>query len=416
MTDSAPMSSDGYPVSATTELKYKNIIDERAKRNAEIIKKLEAQNTEKDENQILGEQLEKQIGEKMGNLSNVLLKMARCPCCSEYYMGNVMQCENGHCICETCRNKLHACLFCKKPYGKYLIRNRQTEELLTEMDITVPCAYSSRGCTESILFSKAHEHRRKCLFRPIDCFYGLHCNYQADNVNDYAEHITNVHGALPTDTPDMDFFEINIVNMIGAINDNGSIVSYIHKYGDDYLLIQFTNMHNTYNYVMTVHSLKKAFYRFSATINVSNMMYVCQHEFTVQPINILNNLYTKQFHSTQFYEQFQKLYGWHSATLSYNKMTELASYPSATINCMIIQPTERDIERFERLDDPNVMLMDEAQTEPLLTQEEIDLITNVDESNGQFVSVNNGDNNDDDNDDDDDYNPALIEMDDDNMN
>lgn len=372
-----------YPLSATTETQQKEAVNAYTKKNEEILKQLKESDTEKDDNQIMGESIEKQIDEKGGGFSETIREMAICPCCSEYYMGNVMQCTNGHCVCEGCRDKLKECPMCKTPYGKIKSRNLTTETLLTKLNFTVPCAYQSLGCTESVPYSNIHDHWRKCQFRPLECFYGTDCGFKAKDIGAYVEHLCSVHGFIPTDTPGIDFFQLNISNMASLIASNSynssQVANYVHQYNDDYLLIQVTNMSSVYNYVITVYSLAKNYYIFKTTIQAPNVMYSNEQEFAVQSIDMLEKLYTKRRNSQQFYDHFRKYLGWHSASLSYNKIIELASYPMSHINCNIRNPSANELKLFTALNtDLNVLLM-ENPVEESLTQSEVDAIVSSSE-------------------------------------
>lgn len=383
MAETTPMSSSsGFPVSATTESKQKDISSEFDKQNAAILKKIEESEAfEKDDNDIMGEEIEKQIGAK-GNdhLSDAIIKMATCPCCGQFYMGNVMQCQNGHSICEECREKLPKCPECRASYGHIKTRNGVLETLLTNMNITVPCAYRALGCTETVPYSKIHDHWRKCQFRPAECYYGSQCGYKASNLGDYAEHLCSVHGATPTDTPDAEFFELNIGVLASRIS-SGSYggsrnATFIHKYLNDYLVVTVMNMGTSYSYVLMVHSLAKNYYMFSSTIQVPNIMYTNQQEFGVQSIDILEKLFTKK--SPQYTDFFKRRMSWFCAELPYNKIIELASYPMASVNCMIRNPSEPELMNFTQLEsDPERSLMHNP-VEDALTEEQANAIINGD--------------------------------------
>jgi hypothetical protein len=373
-------SNGGFPVSATTESKQKDISSEFDKQNAAILKKIEDSETyEKDDNDIMGEQIEKQIGEKTNNnLSDAIIKMATCPCCGQFYMGNVMQCQNGHAICEECRDKLPKCAECRASYGHTKTRNGVLETLLTNMDITVPCAYRTLGCTETVPYSRIHDHWRKCQFRPAECYFGSTngCTFKASNLGEYAEHLCMVHGAIPTDTPDADFFELNIGALASRISSSSRSAIFVHKYINDYLIINVMNMGTSYSYVLMVHSLAKNYYMFSSTIQVSNIMYMNQQEFGVQPVDMLEKMYSKK--SPHFMDFFKKKMSWFSAELPYNKIVELASYPTATINCMIRNPSEPELIKFTELEaNPEKPLMYNP-VEDAMTQEQINTIINQD--------------------------------------
>lgn len=381
MAETSPMSTNGFPVSATTEEKQKDIITEIERRNAEILKKIEENGGEKDENETMGEEIEKQIIEKTSDgMGSAILEMATCPCCTEYYMGNVMQCQNGHSLCEICRDKSSKCPTCKVNFGHTKLRNLTMETILAQMNVTVQCAYHTLGCQERIPYSKVHDHFRKCKHRPSECYYG--CGFKANTQSDYVQHLCDVHRAIPTDTPGMEFFELNIGNLasqlsMGRYGDNGREATYIHQFMEDWLIVSLMNMGSNYSYVMTVHSLNKNYYIFSATIQVCDIMYTNQQDFGVKPIDELQQLYQKK--QPQFGEHFKKKMSWFSAELPYGKIMELASYPTASITCMIRQPVETEMLRFTEMEtNPNKELMHNP-VEEQLTQEQISAIVNTGE-------------------------------------
>ena len=42
-----------------------------------------------------------------------------CPVCFDYALPPIMQCQSGHIVCQSCRQKLATCPTCRGPLGKY---------------------------------------------------------------------------------------------------------------------------------------------------------------------------------------------------------------------------------------------------------------------------------------------------------
>jgi hypothetical protein len=379
MTDTTLMSSDGFPVSATTiqDDKHKIIVDSYTEMNKKVLEKM-MENKEKDENELVGEAIESQVNSMDNNaFSEAIMNMAKCPCCDEFYMGNVMQCTNGHCLCETCRDMVHDCPVCKIPYGSIKLRNLTTETLLTQMNITVSCAYSPMGCTEKIPYSQIHDHWRKCKFRPAECFYGNACGFKAKSNADYIEHLCAVHAAIPTDTPGMEFFELRIQSIsefLTSTSYSRKIMSFIHKFNDDYLIIQFMQVGTSYDYVMSVHSINNNLYVFSSTIQASNVLFTEQQEFPVMSMDILHGLYSKLNDSYKFYDYYKKKMTWCTAQIGAQRFGELGKFPTAGINCMIRSPSEREVQLLTKMSaDPNHTIIDNP-VEDALTEGQIQQI------------------------------------------
>ena len=381
--NTSTFSEDGFPISATTDTNYKKLKDNITKKNEEILKKLA--NADKDENEIMGEYLEQQITDAVPNgMATKFLEMATCPCCGEYYFGYVIQCNEGHQMCENCRNRTTICPQCRKPFGQTMVRSRAFEDMLTHLDIKVPCAHKNLGCVDIIPYSKVHEHRRKCKFRPAECFYNS-CKFKANDYSDYAEHLASVHRAIPTDMPDMEFFQLNISNLVTQLSGTSGYNSrqygiFIHSYNGDYLIIHIMPSGNKYDYRVSVHSLASRYYMFSTTIQAPGALFTEQHEFRVLPIDLLKKLYTKTDNHTMFYEYYNKYFGWYSANVNYKQLEELSKYPGSTVNCMLRNPSANELQIMIQQDSvPDLKLMDNP-VEDVLTQDQIDAILTVDDT------------------------------------
>ena len=93
-----------------------------------------------------------------------------CTLCSNLILPPVMQCQNGHLLCQSCASQLrNSQLFMRCPDCKVVIhtftRNRVIEELVTCMEIE--CKYA--GCCTVLEYSKMTDHQSTCSRRTFDC-------------------------------------------------------------------------------------------------------------------------------------------------------------------------------------------------------------------------------------------------------
>ena len=92
--------------------------------------------------------------------------MFECPVCFDYVLPPIMQCQNGHLVCSSCRTKLSSCPTCRVPIANN-IRNLFMEKLASTM--MFPCKYSSSGCPASLTHTDKIEHEESCEFKPYSC-------------------------------------------------------------------------------------------------------------------------------------------------------------------------------------------------------------------------------------------------------
>lgn len=98
--------------------------------------------------------------------ANDLTTLFECPVCFDYVLPPIIQCQNGHLVCSSCRQKLTSCPTCRVPIATN-IRNLPMEKLATTM--MFPCKYSSSGCAASLLYTEKLEHEDSCEFKPYSC-------------------------------------------------------------------------------------------------------------------------------------------------------------------------------------------------------------------------------------------------------
>ena len=90
----------------------------------------------------------------------------KCPICIEPYIHQVMQCKEGHLICESCWIQLplpKKCPSCRADLS--YIRNRAIEDLVAKLPIQ--CRW--RGCSMVCAIEEMAEHQFKCKNKKLPC-------------------------------------------------------------------------------------------------------------------------------------------------------------------------------------------------------------------------------------------------------
>lgn len=98
--------------------------------------------------------------------NNDLTSLFECPVCFDYVLPPILQCQNGHLVCSSCRQKITNCPTCRVSIS-YNIRNLQMEKLAPTLLFS--CKYSSAGCTKSLPYNNKPEHEELCEFKPYVC-------------------------------------------------------------------------------------------------------------------------------------------------------------------------------------------------------------------------------------------------------
>jgi E3 ubiquitin-protein ligase SIAH1 len=91
---------------------------------------------------------------------------------------NLLQCQNGHTICSTCKTRVHnRCPTCRQELGD--IRCLALEKVAESLEL--PCKYYSLGCPEVFPYYSKRKHESQCNFRPYNCPYaGSECSVVGD--------------------------------------------------------------------------------------------------------------------------------------------------------------------------------------------------------------------------------------------
>ena len=69
-----------------------------------------------------------------------------CPVCSRIALPPIMQCRNGHLVCNLCRHKVRDCPVCRE--ADIDVRNLFAEKAI--VFLTIPCEFKQFGCKEEI--------------------------------------------------------------------------------------------------------------------------------------------------------------------------------------------------------------------------------------------------------------------------
>ena len=110
-----------------------------------------------------------------------------CPVCSRIALPPIMQCRNGHLVCNLCRHKVRDCPVCRE--ADIDVRNLFAEKAI--VFLTIPCEFKQFGCKEEIPYSEKEMHENTCKFRPFNCPY-IECDDKLA-ADDVVEHVTLKH-------------------------------------------------------------------------------------------------------------------------------------------------------------------------------------------------------------------------------
>jgi hypothetical protein len=98
-----------------------------------------------------------------------VLEELKCPVCDEYMTPPIPMCQNGHNICNTCRQRVNQCPTCRQQFLQS--RCWLLENIIQKMKRR--CQYYEEGCkfVSTSQFVKSHE--ADCPDRPFDCPFSV---------------------------------------------------------------------------------------------------------------------------------------------------------------------------------------------------------------------------------------------------
>jgi E3 ubiquitin-protein ligase SIAH1 len=89
----------------------------------------------------------------------------KCPVCMLYMTPPIPMCENGHCICNTCRQKESRCPTC----GQQILNSRCCILENIVQKIKYRCQYHKEGCEYECGGNEIGSHEAQCPHRPFRC-------------------------------------------------------------------------------------------------------------------------------------------------------------------------------------------------------------------------------------------------------
>ncbi|GFR31111.1 e3 ubiquitin-protein ligase SIAH1 [Trichonephila clavata] len=152
-----------------------------------------------------------------GTASNTAADLAslfECPVCFDYVLPPILQCQNGHLVCASCRHKLTCCPSCRGPIGN--IRNLAMEKVATT--VFFPCKYSSSGCKQQLMHTEKADHEELCEFRPYSCpCPGAQCKWFG-SLDQVMPHLMAIHKSITTLQGEDIVFLATDINLPGAVD------------------------------------------------------------------------------------------------------------------------------------------------------------------------------------------------------
>lgn len=143
-----------------------------------------------------------------------LASLFECPVCFDYALPPIMQCQSGHIVCQSCRQKLNLCPTCRGPLGN--IRNLAMEKVAST--VMFPCKYSNSGCPVTLLHTDKTDHEDICEYRPYCCpCPGASCKWQG-SLEQVMNHLLQQHKSITTLQGEDIVFLATDINLPGAVD------------------------------------------------------------------------------------------------------------------------------------------------------------------------------------------------------
>jgi len=132
---------------------------------------------------------------EMDDTSREILEELKCPVCLEYMTPPIPMCQNGHNICNSCRQKVNQCLTCRQQFSQsrcLLLKN-----IIQKMKFR--CQYSPEGCEFISTFQFIKSHEASYPHRPFNCPFSVvvakNCCWKG-HISRMGDHIWYMHGIL----------------------------------------------------------------------------------------------------------------------------------------------------------------------------------------------------------------------------
>jgi hypothetical protein len=136
--------------------------------------------------------------------ASCIKSVLECPVCLDTMRAPILQCQNGHNICNVCKLKLRNCPICR---ARFIETRSLALEKLSQR-ILFPCANSERGCTKMQTIQDITKHQISCLYRMHKCLLGhpQSCSWEGLRT-DILQHVKEKHEDRAFDTRSYRFSE-----------------------------------------------------------------------------------------------------------------------------------------------------------------------------------------------------------------
>ena len=124
-----------------------------------------------------------------------VLEELKCPVCMEQMTPPIPMCQNGHNICNRCRQKVNQCPTCRQEFSQS--RCWLLENVIQKMKFR--CQYYTEGCEFMSTSQFIKPHEAKCPYRPFNCPLSVvvakNCCWRG-HISRMWDHISYKHGCL----------------------------------------------------------------------------------------------------------------------------------------------------------------------------------------------------------------------------
>lgn len=121
-----------------------------------------------------------------------------CAVCYELPESPILQCKNGHTLCQSCYTKCSKCPLCRHPLDqKDPIRALKLENIAEK--VLFPCPYE--GCTSQKKIKDMKPHKSSCAFRPVRCITAG-CQQEFASLEEWVAHFEKETGCECLQMPD----------------------------------------------------------------------------------------------------------------------------------------------------------------------------------------------------------------------
>lgn len=173
---------------------------------------------------------------------SALLELLECPVCMDIMSPPLLQCTNGHMLCNDCRGKIYKCPQCKVSLNS-CSRNRALESL-AETALLVNCP--NHGCRKPFKLSRLAKHSTVCEFAPMMCPHDESCTWSGSIYpKTVVKHLVDKHGAAVFDRNRIHQRQCNPSGIQGGqwpprvyrIGSQYFLLSFVQRKGDEYFAI-----------------------------------------------------------------------------------------------------------------------------------------------------------------------------------